>query len=181
MKLPFWIMPGSWGLKGTTYKVAKAEYELEGEKLDRELLRIRYDLPEDFDPETYEYPKGYVREFLDLDRKHGIISEQEYNLELASLEERPFVQVASSGFDPEDGPGGFWMEFSWNSNFIDFLREHEYTGIVEQEIFDKWLSDIYRSQVLESELGEMENMTPETETEVIVTERPRPDGKIEYT
>ena len=36
-KVPFWMLPASWGLTGKTKLRAKAEYELEGIALDKEL------------------------------------------------------------------------------------------------------------------------------------------------
>jgi len=178
MKIPFDFMPASWGLKGKSYRLARAEYELEpGEDLERTLLRIRHDVPDDFNPES-ELPIEFMKDYLYLDMKYGKITKSEYEKNVATLYGKPHVQVMDSGFDAHEGPGGFWMEFDWNEQFIDFLRESGYTGFDDQEIFDKWLSDIYRSQILESEMGE--NETEETPDEVIVTEHYRPDGKIEY-
>lgn len=38
--LPFGWLPGHWGLSGSMRELAKAEYELEGEELDRRKLEI---------------------------------------------------------------------------------------------------------------------------------------------
>jgi hypothetical protein len=42
-KLPFRMMPGSWGLRGKTRAVAEAEYLYEGDELTAKLAEIEAD------------------------------------------------------------------------------------------------------------------------------------------
>ena len=154
--LPFRLMPGSWGLRGKSYKVAKAEYELEGEELEYRIIEIQYDIDELYEdgktPSEDDMSIDYRRHKLALDLKYHKINQDEHDMELATLEDRPYVNVNSSGFDFNEGLGGFWMELSWNSLFIDFLEKNGYSG-TENQIVDEWQTDIYKSQIMEQELG----------------------------
>lgn len=68
MKIPFWILPGSWGLKGKTREIARAEYELSGMELEYKLANIKYD--------------GVERDLhlLELDFKYDVCSEYDYDI-----------------------------------------------------------------------------------------------------
>ena len=46
-KLPFSMMPASWGLKGKSRAIAEAEYYYEGEELEKVLAALDADTPED--------------------------------------------------------------------------------------------------------------------------------------
>lgn len=74
MKLPFRLMPGSWGLRGKTYEKAKLEYEYSGEELERKLI--------DFEIEDELERK---KRHLDLDKQHGKISIYDYSKNLIML------------------------------------------------------------------------------------------------
>jgi len=211
-------MPGSWGLKGKTYKRAKAEYELVGEKLETELILIEHGLDEtgipenppkeflldfakhklstgkitkeEYDYEVLEYKfddneQSHRRELeLELDFRYHRITLAEYKSGLADIEGVPFVCVSDSGFDWEEGPGGFWQEFEWNQEFIDFLRENGYEGASDQDMIDGWLSDLYRSHIMESEMGEMDIPDDDEnfkEVEFLPERNVGPDGKIVYS
>lgn len=149
--IPFGMMPGSWGLKGKSYKMAKAEYELEGEELEYRLMEIQHDFDDVGEDEVPSI--DYQKHKLALDLKYNHISQGEHDLDLASLEERPYVRVKDSGFDFKEGLGGFWMEMDWNSYFIDFLNQNGYTEHNDVETVELWITDIYKSQIMEQEIG----------------------------
>ena len=69
LKLPFGLLPGSWGLKGKTREVAKAEYELVGEALQKKLIEIKYDDDEN------ECQLGLLK----LERRNKHITKEEYD------------------------------------------------------------------------------------------------------
>ena len=66
--LPFGSVPGHWGLKGKTREIAKAEYELEGEALERKLVEI-----------NFSDEKDVQKELAKLDLKHNRITKYEYD------------------------------------------------------------------------------------------------------
>ena len=75
--LPFKAMPGSWGLSGSIYDEAEANYYYEGEELERRILDIQY----------REYPLERKLRHVDLDFKHGKISEYTKDLKYLEIEE----------------------------------------------------------------------------------------------
>lgn len=78
MKIPFWLLPASWGLKGKSRRIAEAEYYLTGIDLEKELAKIELAR----DALTLEI------ELLGIDRKYGFISEYDYEKKVADLEEK---------------------------------------------------------------------------------------------
>lgn len=66
--IPFEWWPGSWGLKGKTKEIAKAEYELEGYDLDVQLAKINNRDQED----------SLQRALLAVDLKYNKITEYEF-------------------------------------------------------------------------------------------------------
>ena len=76
--IPFSWMPGSWGLKGKTREIAQAEYELSGTELEEALIRIN--LKHD--------PDGLAINLLEMRRKNGQISDYEYDISRAKLDNK---------------------------------------------------------------------------------------------
>ena len=72
-KIPFWMLPASWGLTGKSKLRAKAEYELEGIELEKELARI--DLTDNMDKEVSD---------IEIEFSNGNISEQAKNKAIAT-------------------------------------------------------------------------------------------------
>lgn len=56
----------------------------------------------------------------------------------------PWVNVVSTNFDEGNPKQGF-MELEWNQAFIEFLREHGYQGSKEEEVVDKWFTDLCKN------------------------------------
>lgn len=77
--LPFWLMPASWGLKGRSKQIAQAEYYLEGEELEYEILKIHYNV--DPDGECHDY----LQEKNDLDHKFGKIDDFDHAMEKINI------------------------------------------------------------------------------------------------
>jgi hypothetical protein len=171
----------------------KYDVETEGETLDYQLeqLDIRLKFESEYSQEQYEHDKLNLKfpdkldtEYLErkslLELAYKRITQSEYDRTIATLHNRPYVSVDESGFDINEGPGGFWMNFEWNEPFIDFLREHGYVGFDDQQVFNSWLADIYRSQILETEL----QIAPDEKTEIpedfSIRETYLGNGKVEY-
>lgn len=72
--IPFEWWPGSWGLKGKTREIAKAEYELTGYDLDRRLAEI-----------NTEDELDLKRAYLDIDLKYNRITEYDYDVKVINL------------------------------------------------------------------------------------------------
>jgi len=77
MKIPFNWLPASWGLTGKTRLRAEAEYLYRGKELDLRLAEIDKD-------ELGEL--GFSLRTLEIKKKHGEISEIEFDLEKAKVE-----------------------------------------------------------------------------------------------
>ena len=37
------------------------------------------------------------------------------------------------------------MELEWNKPFIEFLRKHNYSGVNDEEVVDKWFTDLCKN------------------------------------
>lgn len=77
-KIPFWLMPGSWGLKGQTRKRAELEYYYDGEELQKKLLEL--ELQEEKD----EKKRKII--ILNHDLKNNKITPYEYKNKILKLE-----------------------------------------------------------------------------------------------
>lgn len=108
MKIPFKLLPASWGLKGRKFKEAEAYYRYVGEELDRKLNYIafedhkdslqynldeaaiaykygKYD-PYEYDCKVHELKKELTTEkLLEIKLKHAMISDYDYHKSIANL------------------------------------------------------------------------------------------------
>ena len=94
-KIPFEWMPGSWGLKGKTREIAKAEYELTGYDLEAKLLEFKVDDLEG---------KDYRRKVLDLDLKYNKVTREEYDRSIIRLiDDEKQKELALAELDYREG------------------------------------------------------------------------------
>jgi len=140
MKLPFDIRPKHWKLVGKEREIARANYYLIGEELDRALVDI------DYQDTTDRKLKN-----LEIDYKYDKIEQDEYEKETASINDQPFIKVINSKLDPESGINGFQMELIWNDKMIELLKKHDYDGKTDEEIIEKYFLDIHRAAIMDSE------------------------------
>ena len=56
----------------------------------------------------------------------------------------PWVNVLNTNFD-EGNPNQGFMELEWNKPFIEFLRKHGYEGATDEEVVDKWFTDLCKN------------------------------------
>jgi hypothetical protein len=73
--IPFWLWPGSWGLRGRTRKMAEIEYYHEGEDRDRRLAMLDHE----------GNPEALAVKLIDLDLKYGKLTPYEHDRKLAEL------------------------------------------------------------------------------------------------
>ena len=165
MKIPFCLMPGSWGLKGKSYAIAKAEYELSGFELDSKLLEIEH-----ADDQTgielaklkllMKYNKITQYEFdtqrskidadghnqteklaqLDVELLHKKIDQTAYDRQRADILGEPWVSIPKVSWDPVSATKTFF-EIDYNEPFLNYLKDNGYQGS-EEEIINKWLNDV---------------------------------------
>jgi len=207
IKLPFGLFPGSWGLKGKTREVAKAEYELEGEALQKKLIEVNYDdekerqlellklerKNEHITKEQYDYKyaelkykgtKEYIDIALELDKKYEKISEIEYQKKSATLHSEPWVGVVHSEYTPGEMSDGFSFELDWNIQFIKVLKQEGYSGATEEEIVEQWFEDKATEQYL-GILGEEMAEMPETDDWSVpathISREQTEDGKTKHS
>lgn len=171
IKLPFGWLPGTWGLKGKTREIAKAEYELEGYELDRKLAELNNDDPVKRSVEITKIDAKHnkisqydcdisiaektltgvdlaVRK-LEIDLDHGKIDERQFAKDSATARGEPYIAVVESEYRPEDDISGLYFEFDWNEKWIETLIQHGYTGFNEEQIVQEWFKDLCRSVILE--------------------------------
>ena len=194
MNIPFGLLPASWGLKGKSREIAKAEYELRGYELELRLVEINHDEDPiafkrnklDIDLkykkiEQYNYDLEYATlgkegpeadiAKLAVDLKHGRITDQEYERRGADARGEPWIAMPKISWDPIN-PSKTYFELDYNDHFIGFLRDNGYVG-ADDECINRWLNDVCYS-VLE----EMDQ--PEPEMINTVRKIRLPDGKTEH-
>tara|TARA_B100001105_G_C22386754_1_gene442336 strand:+ start:870 stop:1391 length:522 start_codon:yes stop_codon:yes gene_type:complete len=138
-KLPFSMMPGSWGLKGKSRAVAEAEYYYTGEELEKALAVINAETSAD----------KTVAE-LKVDLKNKKISQSEFDRRVADENNEPWVNVNKMGIDPDSAKAGY-IELDWNDPFIAFLHENGYTGQNDEDAVNKWFNDVCRTVLIQAE------------------------------
>jgi hypothetical protein len=142
-KLPFSMMPASWGLKGKSRAIAEAEYYYEGEELEEILAQL--DVESDDDKEIAK---------LDVQFKNGKIGKYEYDKAVADIKKSPYVNVLHLDVNPENAKAGY-MELDWNDHFVKFLHDNGYTGESDEAVVNKWFNDVCRT-VLVQELADQD-------------------------
>lgn len=136
-KLPFWMLPASWGLKGKTRAIAEAEYLYEGKDLEEKLAEINADTPEE-----KEIAKLAVK------LKHEEISQDAFDKAVATINKEPWVNVIKMGVNPTNITQGYF-ELDWNEEFIIMLQEAGIEGKSDEEIVNKWFNGVCRTVLLQ--------------------------------
>ena len=163
-KIPFWMLPASWGLVGKSKLRAKAEYELSGVELAKELARI--DIDNDIDAQVSD---------MDIDVANGNMSQSVRDKAVAGLKKEPWVEVKHMQVNPEDVKQGY-MELDWNEEFVAMLHAQGYTGESDESVVNKWFNDICRTVLLQ-ENADMDFGLQDAESDVIkVRNKPKTDG-----
>jgi hypothetical protein len=160
-KLPFWMLPASWGLKGKTRSIAEAEYYFEGKELEETLAEINAETPEDKEISV-----------LAVKLKHEEISQDAYDKAVATIRKQPWVNVVKMGVDPSNVAAGYF-ELDWNEEFIEMLHENGYVGQSDEEVVNRWFNDVCRT-VLIQEKADLDYGLEQTERGDVQVRR---DGK----
>lgn len=157
-KLPFWMLPASWGLKGKTRSIAEAEYYFEGKELEEKLAEIDGNTPEDKEIAV-----------LAVKLKHEEISQDAYDKAVATIRKEPWVNVVKMGVDPSNVAAGYF-ELDWNEEFIAMLYENGYVGQSDEEVVNKWFNDVCRT-VLIQEKADLDFGLEQTERDDVQVRR----------
>lgn len=136
-KLPFWMLPASWGLKGKTRAIAEAEYMYEGKELEEKLAELNADTDEDKEIAV-----------LAVKLKHEEISQDAYDKAVATIRKEPWVNVVKMGVNPSNVAAGYF-ELDWNEEFIAMLYENGYVGQSDEEVVNKWFNDVCRTVLIQ--------------------------------
>ena len=156
-KLPFSMMPASWGLKGKTRAIAEAEYYYDGEELEEVLAELGADSDED---------KELAK--LDVKLKNGKIGRAEYDKAVAEIKNEPWVNVLKLDVNPENAKAGY-MELDWNDNFVKFLHDNGYEGKDDEAIVNKWFNDVCRTVLVQEMADQDYGLQQDGEVDVIAT------------
>jgi hypothetical protein len=170
-KLPFSMMPASWGLKGKSRAVAEAEYYYDGEDLEKALAEINSNSEEE---------KTIAQ--LEIDFNNGKIGRYEFEKEVATLKKEPYVNVMKLEVNPENAKAGY-MELDWNDEFVAFLSENGYTGESDESVVNKWFNDVCRTvlvqEMADQDYGLQEARTPNNSNDVVNVQVKEEDGPNE--
>ena len=154
-KLPFSMMPASWGLKGKTRAVAEAEYYYDGDELEEVLAELEAET--DVDKEVAK---------LEVQLKNKKIGQYEFEKKVAEIKEEPYVNVLKLDVNPENAQAGF-MELDWNDHFVKFLHENGYTGENDEVVVNKWFNDVCRTVLIQEIADQDYGMQQGEDTDVI--------------
>src|SRR6056300_678070 len=94
-RLPFSMMPASWGLKGKSRAIAEAEYYYEGEELEKVLAELNAETDEDKELAVAE-----------VELKQGKLGRTEYEKKVAEIKKEPYVNVLKLDVNPENAKAG---------------------------------------------------------------------------
>lgn len=194
-KIPFSLLPASWGLRGKSRQIAEAEYLYEGYELEQRLAEIEYaDKPNELNKaqldidlkynkiSQYDYDikisqnnrEGSEQDLarLEVDLKHNRISTTEYERKRADILGEPWISMPKIGWDPINSTKTF-LELDYNDHFVVFLRQNGYSGS-DEDCINRWLNDICNSI-----LDDMAQEDPDFVT--TVKRLRRNDGKVEHS
>lgn len=182
--IPFWMMPGSWGLKGKTKLIAQAEYESRTPyDLDSRLLAIHHG--DNCDAMAtgsldLSLKHGYITEYehqqrtaelsnssdetmanlakLDIDLHHAKITQLEYDRNRADLLKEPWVSMPVINWDPAISDKTYF-QLDYNDYFYKFLLSNGYEG-EEDDVVNRWINDVCISIIEEINDMDAELATP---------------------
>jgi hypothetical protein len=192
--IPFEMMPGSWGLSGSTRQIAQAEYYYDGYDLEVEICKIKY--PDEKEQKlkllalandhkkisAYEHDLEVAKvsnpdedKFnlakLDVDLLHDKISKTDYDRLKADLLSEPWVSIPKINWDPTFSSSTYF-ELDYNQHFLRYLMEHDYQG-TEDEIINQWVNDVARSVIAEDTFNSQAQ-------NFVVSKMRRDDGLVEH-
>lgn len=174
---PFGLTFSGLLLKGKHREMAQAHYELTGDDLELEELRIEHGensfeyraknaeiLLNSANAEQFSEKRKLELEMdmqqdkttdeyrlLELRMKflNGEISDNAYAKEIATMNNEPWITYINCELDESEAGVGFSFEFDWNDAFISKLKQNGYEGVSDEDIVEKWYADLAKAVALE--------------------------------
>jgi hypothetical protein len=141
------------------------------------MKKKKISIPFSLNPKGW-FLKGQEKEIAKA--KHELSGVQ-LDKKLADIENKPYVTVLNTNFDP-DNPKKGYFELDWNQSFIDMLTKNGYTGITDDDIVNKWFDDLCKGIVLETmDQDVFDELKSQQETSSKVSKTKLKDGKVEYS
>lgn len=133
--IPFFLTRECYSLSGIQKEIARLKYDYhESYERDLKILGLKID-----NHESIEYKK----EDLLLQHHYGIITNHQYQKELHTIDDLPYVEIIDSKYIIDDsGRGQMMFEFDWNHQFVLHLKKEGYGGFTPDEIVDNWFTDV---------------------------------------
>jgi len=192
--IPFWLTPKSWFSSGYTKDLARIDHEyvkdsyewmvnkakvfyshdkirlneaLLGIDLDFEkITQYEYDIAMldfkyDKDIDSYVYDKALI----EIDFKHGEIDHKEREKRLATLDEIPWGEVNLIS-DPDNPDFGTFVP-DYNEYYVEWLREHGYSGERDEDVIDDYVNHICKFVAIENfdGVGDFSEIISESEVQ----------------
>lgn len=114
-------------------KIDRKYEHITEEKFDYAYAELKY--KDSKEPTDFQFVK------LQLHKKHGTLTEKEFDKAVYSLGGRPWVDVIHSEYKEDHGADGFSFELDWNDAFVKLLRSEGYVGATDEEIVEQWFED----------------------------------------
>ena len=139
--------------------------------------KTKINIPFNLNPKSW-FLKGKDKERAKAQHE---LSGTELEKKLADIDEKPYVTVLETHFDP-DNPKKGYFELDWNQSFIDMLSKAGYTCVTDDEIVNKWFDDLCKGIVLETmDTDVLEELKSQQENREKISKTELKDGKVEYS
>lgn len=173
-KIPFRLLPASWGLSGNSFFDAKTRYEVDDEiEAERLIIKHRYKDQRECNKQIVEmeYARGVLTdqqyekaklEFIDDQQKravgtlaylhkYGEITDDEYNKEICEIFNKPWIKI---WWQMNVETGTIDMEIDHNEYFIKYLAAIQCPGNTPTEMVDAYVRQLARNVLDEEEPDE---------------------------
>lgn len=148
------------------YQQGIIDIETEGDPVKNQLAKLKLDYDQgkvtapQYQLKSIELEKGkdsdeYKVEVLQQQFQMGEITQFEFEKKVATLLDQPWIKVVQSSYDPDLGVDGFTFELDYNSVFVQYLKEHGYTGLTDADIVEDWFNDVSKTELA----AELEDFT----------------------
>lgn len=170
------LNPLSWLSNNKKKAVTRAHKQHTGYELEKRLLDIDLEYGEISKIEYAELLETLELKYLSKqadDKAHfeelkllreltkGKIKHHDYEREMATLKDEPYVTVLNMDVDSENVVQGY-IELDWNDQFVKMLSEAGITGTSDDDIVNKWFNGICRTVLLQEQVDQDWGMRSET-------------------
>lgn len=140
------------------YQQGIIDIETEGDETKNQMAKLKLDYDQgritapQYQIKSVELEHGsesdeYKVELLKQQLAQGELTQHEFEKKVATLLEQPWVRVVNSAYEPEMGIDGFTFELDYNSVFVQYLKEHGYTGVADDQVVEDWFNDVSKAEM----------------------------------